>query len=365
MPEPHDARPLAGTRIAHLGRQPRYTRDRIVAKALERAGAEVITVADPRRFPQRWPRFARVIGGRRFDAVLVSTLSHADVPLTRMLVSARHTPVVFDASIALYESMVESRGTTHPGSLGARRLALQDRLACRLADHVLVDTATHQSYLQGRTGVPSSRFSRVWLGADDEVMSPRPQVRADGQFRVLFYATYSPLHGAEHIVAAAAEISRSHDDIEFLLVGSGHTDRAIRKLAEDRKATKLRFSGRVPYAQLPDLIASSDVCLGVFGSIAPAARVIPFKVYDGLAMARPVVTADTPAAREALVDRVHCRLCPAADPAALAEVLIELKRDTEETRAIAERGHQLFRDRFSLDALSVDLGRTFATLLHR
>jgi glycosyltransferase involved in cell wall biosynthesis len=354
---------LAGVRIGHLGRQPGYTRDRIVAKALRRAGADVVDLGDRRRFPARWWSSARALRREPLDAVLVSTLSHADVPVDRLLASPRRVPVVFDASIALYESMVESRGVSRRGTPAAWWLALQDRLACRSAHRVLVDTDAHCAYLAARTGTAVTRFRRIWLGADDDVLQPRPG-RPGGPFRVLFYATYSPLHGAEHIVQAAALLPPDRD-IEVLMVGSGHTDAAVRRLAHELGVSAVRFAPRVPFAELPTLIADSDVTLGVFGTVAPAARVIPFKVFDGLAMARPVITADTPAAREALVDGEHCRLTPPGDAAALAEAITALHDDERGAAAMAGRGHDLYRARFSIDAQALDLGVAVGELLTR
>ena len=355
------AEPLAGVTIGHVGRQPDYTRDRIVAKALAHAGAEVVTVADRRRFPLRWARFATAVARGRFDAVVVSTLSQPDVPVVKLAARGR-APVIFDASISMYETAVEGRGTSRSGTWQARRHALSDRIACRAADLVLADTITHREYWRERFGTAKTRFGVVWLGADDDVMRPRAAERDDGRFRVLFYGTYSPLHGAEEIVRAAALLA-AHDTIEFLMVGQGHTDSAVRALTEHLGVQSIRFLDRVAYDALPDLIANSDVCLGSFGVVEPANRVIPFKVFDGLAMRRPVVTAGTPAAREALTDRVHCRLCPAGDPAALAERLVELERDRVETRALAERGHELFRRTFSIAALSAEMAALVPPLL--
>ena len=47
-------------------------------------------------------------------------------------------------------------------------------------------------------------------------------------------------------------------------------------------------------------ILPTDVCLGLFGSGPKARDVVPAKVYLALACGRGTVTADTPAAREAL-----------------------------------------------------------------
>ena len=75
--------------------------------------------------------------------------------------------------------------------------------------------------------------------------------------------------------------------------------------------------------------------LGVFGRTAKAKRVVPNKVYQGLAMARPVITADSPAVREFFAPGEHLHTVPAGDPEALADAVVELAEDvppeTEET----------------------------------
>src|SRR5207248_3805574 len=109
-------------------------------------------------------------------------------------------------------------GSTRAASLGARRYFWLDRVACRLADRVLLDTRAHIAYFSRTFGIPESRFRRIWVGADDEVMYPWAAARdGGGQLRVFCYATFSPLHGVEHIVAAAHRLRG--EGVELTLVG--------------------------------------------------------------------------------------------------------------------------------------------------
>src|SRR4029453_14248254 len=77
----------------------------------------------------------------------------------------------------------------------------------------------------------------------------------------------------------------------------------------------------VEYEQLPDELRRASCALGIFGTSAKAARVIPNKVFQALACGTPVVTADTPAARELLRDGVSALLVPPGDPQALASAV--------------------------------------------
>ena len=72
-------------------------------------------------------------------------------------------------------------------------------------------------------------------------------------------------------------------------------------------------------AELNREIREAHLCLGIFGVTPKALRVIPCKVYDSLAVGRPVVTADTPGARELLEDGRTAVLVPPGDAAALAD----------------------------------------------
>ncbi len=59
----------------------------------------------------------------------------------------------------------------------------------------------------------------------------------------------------------------------------------------------------VPYEELPDYVSKADVCLGIFGDTEKAQRVIPTKAIDALALQKPLVTGDSQAARELLINR--------------------------------------------------------------
>jgi spore maturation protein CgeB len=74
-------------------------------------------------------------------------------------------------------------------------------------------------------------------------------------------------------------------------------------------------------------VSSAAICLGVFGTSAKAARVVPNKVWQAMAAGRPVISADTPGIREAITDGVSGLLVPPGDPAALAQALRTLAAD--------------------------------------
>ena len=100
--------------------------------------------------------------------------------------------------------------------------------------------------------------------------------------------------------------------------------------------------------------SAADVCLGVFGTSDKAARVVPNKVYDALAAGRPLVTADSPAARELLGDGRDALLVPAGDGGALAAALRRLG-DVGERARLGAAALALYRRRCTPEAVAAAL----------
>jgi glycosyltransferase involved in cell wall biosynthesis len=360
------SRPLEGLTVAHFGHyDPDYARNRILAKALRRAGASVVQVRDRRRFLARTPALARE--GRRLscDVTLVGFPGHSDVAAAKLLSRRRGVPVVLDALVSLWETNVLDRRTVAARSLSGFRYRMTDRVACALADAILLDTDTHMAWFRAQFGVPAHKLHRVWVGADDELMTPCRLKERTGDFTVLFYGSFIPLHGIEHIIGAAERLQARDDEIRFALCGAGQTSSAMRRLAQSRRISNLEFLRPRPLSGLRKLICDSDLCLGIFGTGSKARAVIPNKVFDALACRRPVITADTPAVRESLAHAENVWLCRGGDADALAEAITAMKADPDTRERIAAAGHELFKRRFSLDALAGDVARIVLDVVER
>ena len=118
----------------------------------------------------------------------------------------------------------------------------------------------------------------------------------------------------------------------------------IQKAAEllQGKQIEIRILGDppIPYDELPAIIRKADICLGIFGDTDKAMRVIPNKVYEAIAMGKPVISGDSPAIRELFTDRKNILFCKMADPKDLADKIIELKNNN--ALRIAHSGHELY-----------------------
>jgi len=293
------------------------------------------------------------------DFVFVGYIGHIDMFPARLLAWLRRKPVVFDAFYSLYDTVVSDRGLYPKGSLRARLLRAIDGWSCRLAELSLLDTWAHVDYFVTEFGLDRSRFLVLPLGTDEKNFFPRPWPEEDGVLDVISYSSYIPLHGIDVQLEAAA-LLQDERDIRFTFVGKGQLYPEMRARAERAGLDRVRFIEWIAHAELVEMIARADVCLGVFGRTDKAARVIPYKAYEALAMRKPLITGDSPAARESLRDGVHALLSPMGEAGPLAERIRRLRDDPALRRRIAEGGHEFFLARCTGRAMAETILRDLA-----
>jgi len=298
-----------------------------------------------------------------YDVMIIGYAGHLDVPLGRLLTFLSRKPLVFDAFLSLHDTIVKDRALTTEGSLMGKLALLVDKITCRLPDRVLLDTRAQIRHFCAMLGMDEHRFRCVPVGADETIYHPLQVEQKDGLFRVIYYGKYIPLHGLEYVIQAAKALE-SHPRIHFEFIGHGQTYEEIRSLADRLRLKNVTWdTAWLDPLELAQRIAKADLCLGIFGTSEKSQRVIPTKVHLALAMEKAVISQDSPAAREILIDGVNAILCPGGDVKSLAKAILALERDRDLCARIAANGHRLFMEKLSTNAVSKEVKRILEELL--
>ena len=375
-------------KICYFGTYEReYPRNRVVIDALRTAGVEVVECHVPvweltRHKTGRFfhplsllslagrivsgylrlaVRFLRLAGD--IDLVVVGYIGQLDVLLARLLMAFRGpAKLVFNPLVSLYDTLIDDRALFTPGSLPARLLFALDHRAFRRSDRILLDTNVHIDYISDKFSIDRGRFERLFVSADESVFSARRDRPGETPFVVLFVGKFIPLHGLDHIIRAAG-LLRDDAHIRFRIVGTGQLYDRIMDLCRRLKIDNIDFIDWIPYRDLPREMARSHVCLGIFSRGGKTARVIPNKVFQGLAVGLPVVTGDTPASRELITGGRDALLVPVGRPDELARAIRSLKNDPRRRQEIAAHGLKLFDRRCRREVLGWQLKKFFREIL--
>ncbi len=336
-----------------------YPRSDVLRKGLEKHGVSV-------RMCRTSPRKRGVVRAavlawkyiamkRPFDVIYVPEFRHKDVPLAWVLAKLTGKRLVFDPLVSRYDTKILDRADADEGSVQAWHNRNLDRISLRLPDIVLADTTCHADYYAEEFGVSSEKLRVLSVGFDEDVFDPDlyPDARrranlprSEPGYSVLFFGNYLPLHGVDTIVSAAERLS-GIPEIHFDLIGRGQTFPKVEQFVRSRGLANVRLLERIPMESLPITIIAADVCLGVFGRTEKAGRVVANKVYQAMAMGKPVITEDSPAIRELFAEPEEICLVPAGDPDALAGQIEALYRDPTRARRIGERAAQRVRAEFT------------------
>jgi len=177
---------------------------------------------------------------------------------------------------------------------------LCDRLA-RRADAITVSN----SYLQRRYG-----GSLVRHGRDIDAFRPdlfdRAAMRAKHGFEpdqpvVMFLGTIQPYKGVDDLVAAMALAERREAILALVGAAEDLHGRKTIALAERRLGNRLRTFGQQPFSAVPEFLALADLIVIPQRMTPATVGQMPAKLYDAMAMAKPIVAtavSDIPQALE-------------------------------------------------------------------
>ncbi|WP_408957702.1 glycosyltransferase [Natrinema sp. 74] len=335
-----------------------YPRETNIREGLERHNVDVLecTFSTEQRFigltkillmPLFYARVVyKMIGitkNNEVDAIFVTKFNPLILPLAWMCSQKLRCPLVYDLFVSLYRT-AEMRDVN---PLLVKLLFVIEYLLIRFPDFHTVGTDQFIDLYSEMYSIPAERFIRLPPGADEEWYYPLNESKRD-EFTALYWGNFLPHHGVETIIDAAEQLQRRDvDDISIVFVGKGPEKEATETAAEARELDNVRFEGFVSMEALQQWIATSHVCLGVFSSDKRAMASITNKVSEGVAMAKAVITERSPAIEEWFEHEENIYLVPPEDGDALADAIIDCKRNPELIEDLETGAYEVFKSEFS------------------
>lgn len=248
------------------------------------------------------------------------------------------------------------------GELNNRRaIRWAERLeqACyRRARKVVVVTEGIRQRLVER-GLPPEKLALVPNGANTELFTFRPEgrarLRAELGLADSFVAIYAGIFGLAQgleVILQAAELLRSHPEIQFLLVGEGPKKAALLELADQMKLPNLQILPEQPRERMPDYLSAADLALAPLRKLEVFKSALPSKIFDAWACQRPVLISIDGEARQLVEQAEAGCFVPPEDPRALAEAILALSADRTACDRMGENGRAFTVAGYSRQALA-------------
>jgi glycosyltransferase involved in cell wall biosynthesis len=215
----------------------------------------------------------------------------------------KQIPVIF-TNHTRYDLYAQSRLPLMPAEVSMSLLQAYMPTFCDNVDLVISPSRGMEKILR-QYGI-TSHIEVVPNGADlKPFLSAQPLAREGFGFNrddilLVYMGRIAPEKNLEFLLRAFAGVSRAVPNTKLLVVGGGqkeHEDGIKSFAGELGIAERVRFTGIVPYADLPSYLAMCDIF-----TTASVTEVHPFSVIEGMATGLPIVGIDSPGISDSIAD---------------------------------------------------------------
>jgi colanic acid biosynthesis glycosyl transferase WcaI len=239
-------------------------------------------------------------------------------------------------------------------AVGMRDNSLLHRALARIAgflyrscDRLIVVSPAFKEHLVKHWRVNADKIFVVENGVETSVFcrsKPDAALRCEfgGQdkFVVSYIGTVGAAHALETLLEAAGSLQKRSPNILFLIVGEGAEKARIISMARSRGLTNIHFVDQQPRERIPAYIAASDACLVLLKKSELFKTVLPTKMLEFMACARPVILGVDGHARKVMEQANAGIFITPEDPAALADAVLWLAADPALCESLGRNGRQ-------------------------
>ncbi|GGQ47048.1 glycosyltransferase family 4 protein [Streptomyces flaveolus] len=261
--------------------------------------------------------------------------------------------------------------TTHGHEAGWAQLPAARQLLRRIGEST--DTITYLGeYTRSRiagalTPRAAARMVQLPPGVDEKTFHPdsggdevRARLGLTDRPVVVCVSRLVPRKGQDTLIRAMPRVLAAEPDAVLLIVGGGPYEKDLRRLAQDTGvAASVRFTGAVPWAELPAHYGAGDVfampCRTRRGGLDVEGLGIVY--LEASATGLPVVAGDSGGAPDAVLDGETGWVVRGGDAAQTADRVTTLLADPELRRRMGERGRSWVEEKWRWDLLAEHLKR--------
>ena len=173
---------------------------------------------------------------------------------------------------------------------------------------------------------------------------------------VLVYAGILGHAQGLEVIMHAAERLKNRSDVLFLLIGEGPERAMLHQMQQDRGITNVRFLGRLDRAEVLAILKESDAVVVPLRRNDLFLGAIPSKVFEALALAKPVLLGVDGEARDLFIREGEAGLFfEPGNGDALAEAVLRYADDRSLVQQHGDNGARYVRTNFDRSAISARL----------
>jgi glycosyltransferase involved in cell wall biosynthesis len=225
------------------------------------------------------------------------------------------------------------------------------------ATAIIALTDAFRDYLLEKS-ISSSIIHVIKNGVDLEFFQPltpslplKAAVGGQEKFIISYIGTVGMAHALDKVVAVAERLQDNHD-ILFLIIGEGAKKREIQELVAEKGLENIKVLPGVSKEEVRAYYALSDLVLVTLRNTPLFRKVIPSKIFEIMAMARPILCAVDGECRQIVEEAGSGVFVEPENVEEMTAAIRVLTQEPERLRGMGERGRRFVETSFDRDVLA-------------
>lgn len=296
----------------------------------------------------------------RRPAVIIGSTVHPLAALSAFILSRRvGVPFIFEVRDLWPQTLIDMK-KIRSTSIVARALRLLEHFLYKRAEKIVVLLPNAAEYI---ALCGDYREKVVWISNGTNIADyPYYEIEPAKQtFDFMYIGSHGVANGLHTLIAAMREIHNSGNAaVRLTLVGDGPSKPELQSLVREWRLENTFFHDPIPKSEVPSLAQKADAFVLTVRDLPDLYRygISMNKIFDYLAMARPIVIAMGDTANDPVTDAKAGLKVPPDDAVALASAMLALVEMPHEERiAMGQRGRGFAEQNFSYDVLGGQLAQ--------
>lgn len=177
---------------------------------------------------------------------------------------------------------------------------------------------------------------------------------SEDDFLLLYAGIIGHAQGLEVIIKAAEKLIEQNK-IKFIVLGSGPEKEKLQLLKETLKTKNVFFFDAVTKKEMPAIVSAIDVAVIPLKRLDLFKGAIPSKIFENLAMKKPILLGVEGEAKELFIDEGKCGLAfVPEDYEDLAVKTRQLFDNGNELKQLGENGYKYVEQKFTRDKIATE-----------
>jgi len=178
---------------------------------------------------------------------------------------------------------------------------------------------------------------------------------------ILYAGSMDKTRRLDIIIKAFLKIENKKN--KLIMVGEGNDIDRLKKITKELSIKNIIFTGRVPYSEMPNFIAASDICLCPVPPISIYKISSPTKLFEYMIMKKPIITNIEIPEQKNVIEKSKSGILVDFQEQKFADAINKLLKTKKERKKLGENGYKWVIQNRTYEKMAKNIEKKYLKLI--